>query len=303
MTSSRLIHIGTAGYSYPGPPPKGWHGAFYPQARGKRIDELEYYSRIFNTVEINSSFYGPPSERMANGWVKKTPDDFLFTLKLWQKFTHPAKIGQGKSTGQWEPITQADVDLFKTGIHPLAESGKLGALVFQYPAGFYCSPENIEKLSTTLRAFSEYPRAVELRHRTWSDKLSRTTAFLEEHGSSWVLIDEPKFSTSIRQKFEAVGDILYFRAHGRNAQAWWKHEEPWQRYDYLYSREEIQQMADKVGMATSKPSVQKAFAFFNNHARANAAINAIMLAQELNVPLRSVPSEAMVAQFPALAKG
>jgi uncharacterized protein YecE (DUF72 family) len=112
-TNNRLIRIGTAGYSYPGPPPKGWHGAFYPQARGRRIDELEYYSRIFNTVDINSSFYGPPSERMANAWVRKTPDDFLFTPKLWQKFTHPTKIGQGKSTGQWEPTTQADVDLFE----------------------------------------------------------------------------------------------------------------------------------------------------------------------------------------------
>jgi len=302
QTSSQLVRIGTAGYSYPGPPPKGWHGAFYPQAKDKRIDELEYYSQIFNTVEINSSFYGPPSERTTNGWVRKTLDDFLFTVKLWQKFTHPAKIRQGKSTGQWEAITQADVDLFKAGIHPLAESGKLGVLVLQYPTGLHCSPENIEKLSTTLRAFSEYPRAVELRHKTWSDKLNETRAFLEEHGASWVLIDEPKFSTSIRQDFEVVGDTLYFRAHGRNAQAWWKHEEPWQRYDYLYSREEIRHMADKLKTATSKPGVQKVFALFNNHARANAAINAIMLAQELNVPLRSMPSEAIVAQFPALAK-
>ena len=175
--SQPIIRIGTAGYSYPGPPPKGWHGVFYPQARGKRIDELEYYSRIFNTVEINSSFYGPPSERMAHAWIRKTTADFLFTLKLWQKFTHPMKIGQGNSKGQWESTTQADVDLFKTGIHPLAASGKLGAIVLQYPAGFYCSPENVGRLSSTLRVFSEYPRAVELRHRSWSDRTSQQKRF------------------------------------------------------------------------------------------------------------------------------
>ncbi|HWP59652.1 MAG TPA: DUF72 domain-containing protein [Candidatus Acidoferrales bacterium] len=296
------IRIGTAGYSYPGPPPKGWHGAFYPQARGKRIDELEYYSRIFNTVEINSSFYGPPSARMAHAWVTKTPEDFLFTLKLWQKFTHPEKIGQGRSTGRWEPFTQADVDLFKTGIQPLAEAAKLGALVLQYPAGFYCNPENVERLSGTLRAFADYPKAVELRHRSWSDKLGQTRALLEEHGASWVLIDEPKFATSIRQPFEAIGDILYFRAHGRNAQAWWRHDESWQRYDYLYSREEIQRIAEKLKNAAAKPGVRQTFAVFNNHARANAAVNAIMLAQELNVPLRSLPNEGLIARFPALAK-
>src|SRR5262245_22541179 len=168
------MRIGTAGYSYPGIPPKGWHGAFYPQAKGKKIDELEYYSQVFNTVEINSSFYGPPSERTASAWVRKTPADFLFTLKLWQKFTHPTKLGQGKSTGEWEPTNQADVDLFRAGIQPLAEAAKLGALVLQYPAGFHYSPENINKLSSTLHAFASYPKAVELRHRTWSDKISQT---------------------------------------------------------------------------------------------------------------------------------
>ena len=302
VRSEPIIRIGTAGYSYPGPPPKGWHGAFYPEGKGKRIDELEYYSQIFNTVEINSSFYGPPSERIAKAWVRKTPENFVFTLKLWQKFTHPTKIGQGAAKGQWEPPTQADVDLFKSGLQPLAEAGKLGSLVLQYPASFHWTLANIDRLESTLRCFAEYPKAVELRHRSWSDNGEKPKRFLAEHKACWVLIDEPKFASSIRQPFEAVGEMLYFRAHGRNAQAWWTHEEPWQRYDYLYSREEIQHIGDKLKTATSKPGVQKAFAFFNNHARANAAVNAIMLAQELNVPLRSMPSEAMVAQFPALAK-
>jgi uncharacterized protein YecE (DUF72 family) len=117
-----------------------------------------------------------------------------------------------------------------------------------------------------------------------------------------VVIDEPKFASSIRQPFEAVGEMLYFRAHGRNAQAWWKHKESWERYDYLYSREEIGKHTEQLKSAMARPGVQKAFAFYNNHARANAPINAIMLAQEMGVGLRAMPNEAMVAKFPLLAK-
>jgi hypothetical protein len=108
--------IGTSGYSYPGPPPKGWFGAFYPQPKPKRFDELKYYSQIFNTVEINSTFYRPPSLTTTTAWATKTPADFTFSVKLWQKFTHPLKIGRKKSADQWEPPTQEDIDQFRAGM-------------------------------------------------------------------------------------------------------------------------------------------------------------------------------------------
>lgn len=117
-----------------------------------------------------------------------------------------------------------------------------------------------------------------------------------------MLIDEPKFKTSIRQQPHAIGDIFYFRAHGRNAKAWWNPKETWERYDYLYSRAEIKQHAEKIKTAVSTPGVKKAFAFYNNHARANAAANAIMLSQELGVRLQGMPPEAMVAKFPELVQ-
>lgn len=295
------IRIGSSGYSYPGPPPKGWFGAFYPEISAKRIDQLEYYSELFNVVEINSSFYGPPSEKVAQAWVRKTPADFVFTVKLWQKFTHPSKIGQRGSSEEWKPIDRDDLELFQAGLQPLAEAGKLGALLLQYPAGFHCSPENLDKLQNSLAYFPHYPKAVELRHKSWSESGEETGALLEQHRATWVLIDEPKFASSIRQKFEPVGGMLYFRAHGRNAQKWWNHKESWERYDYCYSRDEIKKMADRIKDATAKPGTQRAFIFFNNHARANAAVNAIMLSQELQIPLKAMPSEALVAKFPQLA--
>jgi uncharacterized protein YecE (DUF72 family) len=302
MASIRPILIGTSGYSYPGPPPKGWFGVFYPDVKPKGFDELNYYSRIFNTVEINNTFYRPPSAAVAKAWASKTPADFSFVVKLWQKFTHPMKISRKQSNEQWQSATQADFDEFRAGILPLAEVGKLGALLIQYPAGFHWSPENIANLERTLRSFYDYPKVVEVRHKSWSERNSDLNAVLEQNRASGVLIDEPKFATSIRQKSQPIGEIVYFRAHGRNAKAWWNTKESWERYDYLYSRDEIKQHAERIRTAASAPGVQKTFAFYNNHARANAAANAIMLSQELGVRLKAMPAEAMVAKFPQLVQ-
>ena len=303
LNPARDIKIGTSGYSYPGTPPKGWYGAFYPEKKTKGFDELRYYSQIFNTCEINNTFYRPPSPAVAKAWADKTPADFSFAVKLWQKFTHPTKISRAKSDEHWEPATQSDFDQFRAGILPLAEGGKLGALLLQYPAGFHYSRENIEKIESTLRWFYDYPKVVELRHKSWSEKNPEIKALLMESRASGVLIDEPKFATSIRQPAEALGEIFYFRAHGRNAKAWWNPKESWERYDYLYSRAEIKRHAERIRTAASTPGVKKAFAFYNNHSRANAPANAIMLSQELGVRLKAMPPEAMVAKFPELVQG
>jgi uncharacterized protein YecE (DUF72 family) len=292
--------IGTSGYSYPGPPPKGWVGAFYPDVKPKGFDELIYYSQIFNAVEINFTFYRPPSENTAKAWATKTPSDFSFAVKLWQKFTHPMKIGRKRSEEQWESATQEDVDQFRAGVQPLADAGKLGALLLQYPAGFHCTPQNMEKIERMLQVFYDYPKVVELRHDSWNENDSQIRALLEENRASGVLIDEPKFAASIRQNFEPIGEIFYFRAHGRNAKTWWRPKESWERYDYCYSRDEIKKMAERMKCATSTPAIKKGFAFFNNHARANAPANAIMLSQELGLRLKAMPGEAMVAKFPQI---
>ena len=281
LNPARDIKIGTSGYSYAGTPPKGWYGAFYPEKKIKGFDELKYYSQIFNTCEINNTFYRPPSPAVAKGWADKTPADFSFAVKLWQKFTHPMKISRAKSDEQWEPATQSDFDEFRAGILPLADAGKLGALLLQYPAGFHYSQENMERIGSALRWFYDYPKVVELRHKSWSERNPQLKALLMENRASAVLIDEPKFATSIRQPAEAVGEIFYFRAHGRNAKAWWNPKESWERYDYLYSREEIKRHAERIRTTAGTPGVKKAFAFYNNHSRANAPANAIMLSQEL----------------------
>ena len=163
MSDNARVYIGTSGWSYP----KGegtWTGYFYPTGK---INELEYYSQFFNTVELNSSFYRPLNPGYVYNWVKRVPEDFLFTVKLWQKFTHPKMYEE--ATGEDAVISQKDVGQFKQSIEPLANSGKLGALLAQFPPSFKNDNYGRQILPAVIRAFGSYRLAVELRHRSWSD--------------------------------------------------------------------------------------------------------------------------------------
>jgi len=299
-----MIRVGTAGYSYPGPPPQGWYGVFYPKIRRRGFDELEYYSRFFNTVEINSTFYRPPVSSMAEAWVRKTPSNFEFAVKVWQKFTHARKIGEevGEAKREWEAPTQADVELFRRGIDAVAESGKLGALLFQYPPGFHFTEENVERLGWTLKAFKTYPKVVELRHRSWSDSANETTALLKESAASWAVIDEPKFASSVKQEFAPVGKILYLRLHGRNQEKWWRHNEAWERYDYCYGPEEIRYFGDRIKEVAKNSPGAKIYVVFNNHARGQAVTNGLMLMHEVGQGRAAALPRSLIEAYPQLAE-
>jgi uncharacterized protein YecE (DUF72 family) len=301
---SDQIRIGTSGYSYPGPPPKGWYGSFYPEAKSKQFDELTYYSSFFDAVEINSTFYRPPSPSMAGARTRKTPARFEFAIKAWQKFTHADKIG-GATAGSkesWESSTSADVDLFRRSIGPLTEAGKLGVLLFQFPPRFHFTAENGERLSWLLRAFEDYPKAIELRHRSWSDRSKETKVLLDQAGAVWTVIDEPKFDSSVKQEYEPLGEIFYLRLHGRNREKWWRHQEAWERYDYLYRPEEIRFFADRTREIAQSSPWTKIYAFFNNHARGQAVANGLMLAHALGLNISRPVPRSLVEAFPQLAE-
>ena len=279
MIDSAQTYIGTSGWSYP----RGegtWKGYFYPSGK---INELEYYSQYFNTVEINSSFYRPPNPEYASGWAKRVPREFLFTAKLWQKFTHPKMYEE--ATGNEAVISQADVDLFKHSIEPLYKSGKLGALLAQFPPSFKNDDFGKQILGAVIRTFGEYRLAVELRHRSWSDDAD-TASYLKEANVSWVQIDEPKFSSSISTEVPLTSTVSYFRFHGRNAKMWWKGDSE-TRYKYLYSPEEIAELAGSVMTASNRTEL--AFAFFNNHWQGYAPRNAVDMKMALQLPFQELP--------------
>ena len=273
------IYVGTSGWSYP----KGdgtWKGHFYPKGK---INELEYYSQFFNTVEINSSFYRPPNPGYVYHWVKRTPEGFLFTVKLWQKFTHPRMYKE--ATGEEASISQEDVDIFNHSIEPLVQSGKLGALLAQFPPSFKNDSYGRQILGAVIRTFGRYQLAVELRHRSWSDD-DNTACLLRDNNVSWVQIDEPKFSSSVATDVPLTSDMAYFRFHGRNKEMWWKGDSE-TRYQYLYSDGEINELADRIKQAAADTKLL--FAFFNNHWQGYAPRNAVSMMKTLELPYLELP--------------
>ena len=188
---------------------------------------------------------------------------------------------------------------FRRGIEPLAASGKLGALLAQFPASFKDTPPARNYLADLLRAFSGHAVAVELRHRSWSDRIGDTLSLLNEFQAAWVQIDEPKFRFSIQQNYlPNVHGFYYMRLHGRNAAAWWRHEKAEDRYNYLYSAEELREFSDTAGAA--RRLVKKLYLYTNNHFSAKSVANAAMIKQQLGEPIEGEYPPEFVERYPAL---
>jgi uncharacterized protein YecE (DUF72 family) len=308
------LRIGTSGWSYPSGEGT-WNGLFYPKNRSKRagtagFDELRFYAEHFDTVEVNSTFYGQPRAKVTRGWAERTPAGFEFSLKLYQKFTHPkmfreaalksAPGSEGPLLDLLAQVTQSDIDDYRAGIEPLAHAGKLGALLAQFPPSFKDTPASRDYLSQLLRAFSDYPIAVELRHRGWSDAIGETLSMLNGFGAAWVQIDEPKFRFSIRQNYlPNVTSFYYMRLHGRNVAQWWHHAHRDDRYNYLYTADELREFADVAGAA--QELVKKSYLYTNNHFAAKSVVNAVMLKAQLGQPIEGEYPPELVNRYPEIA--
>jgi uncharacterized protein YecE (DUF72 family) len=288
---------------------------FYPPSRGraKTFDELAFYAEHFDTVEVNSTFYGQPRAEITRAWSARTPSRFEFSIKLYQKFTHPRMFKDRLSGGLPDEAardpaildalaqpTSADIDEFRRGIDPLASSGRLGALLAQFPASFKDGPASRDYLAGLLGAFAEYPVAVELRHKSWSDRIGDTLSLLNTFNAAWVQIDEPKFRFSIRQNhLPNIRGFYYMRLHGRNAGQWWGHDKSEDRYNYLYSADELKEFTDTADAAQAL--VKKLYLYTNNHFSAKSVANAAMIKRQLGQPLDGEYPPEFLERYPELA--
>jgi uncharacterized protein YecE (DUF72 family) len=294
------LRIGTSGWNYPAG--KGtWNGIFYPAAsKGRRrqgakakFDELAYYAEHFDTVEVNTTFYGQPKATVAQTWASRTPPGFEFSLKLYRKLTHPDIPGV-------PPLDVECIDEYRRGIEPLATAGKVGALLAQFPPSFKQTPESQGYLDTLLDRFRDYPMAVELRHRSWSDDFSSTLSLLNSHDAALTQIDEPKFKVSIRQnQLPNISGFYYMRLHGRNAEQWWKHDKSEDRYNYLYSAADLKPVSETADAA--RRLVKKFYLYFNNHFASKAVVNAVMIKSQLGEPIPGVYPSEFVERYPETA--
>jgi uncharacterized protein YecE (DUF72 family) len=240
----------------------------YPVPKPPKFDQLRYISQLFDVVEINSSYYGPPIARTTSSWVRRVEEnpDFRFTAKLWKRFTHERKTA-------W---TTAEVDQVKEGFDVLMDSSRLGAVLLQFPWSFRRTEENREWLGDVTRTFSDYPLVIEVRHSSWL-----TPAFfqqLAEEGIGFVNIDQPLYHDSIGPSAHVTSHVGYVRVHGRNYKDWFRDKAPVeQRYNYLYKAEELEPWAERTKEIAADPGTREVYVVTNNHYKGKAVANALMM--------------------------
>lgn len=286
MVALPQLRIGPAGWSY-----EDWNGIVYPAHRPRGFHEAEFLAGYFDTIEINTSFYRPLRPELSKLWARKVAHNpnFLFTAKLWQRFTHERLA------------THADEVTFKQGLDALAVEGKLGALLLQFPWSFKNVRENREYLAGLLMLFHEYPLVVEVRHASWNDPA--VFEMLVENSVGFCNIDQPVIGRSLQPTAEITAPLGYVRLHGRNYEAWFSDPvrrddaQPHDRYNYLYSMAELEPWAERINRIAS--GTRMTFVITNNHYQGKAVANALQLITLLRGTRVKAP-ETLLAHFPEL---
>ncbi len=255
---NRVITIGTAGYSY-----QDWVGPFYPPGLDKR-EWLAFYGRQFSFTEVNSSFYRMPSPYMLAKMAEKTPAGFKFAVKAYRGITHD----RNNLVEDCRKLAEA--------VKPLVEAEKLACILLQFPTSYHNTRENRSFLADISRYLEVYPTTVEFRHKSWAHPA--VFSYLKSLNLGFVCVDEPRFDNLMPPMVEATASPAYVRFHGRNYEKWWHHKEAYERYDYLYTREELAEWVPKL--RELEQAAGQVYVAMNNHYQGKATINAKML-QEL----------------------
>ena len=281
-----MIHYGPAGWLY-----KDWEGIVYPLPKPKGFDPLAYIARYFSTIEINSTYYGSPLPATADKWVARVEPfpHFKFTAKLWKRFTHERKTA-------W---TRAEFREACVPMDRLHGAGRLGALLLQFPWSFRRTDENREWLDDVTRTFRKFPLVLEVRHESWNTP--EFYAELAERGIGFVNIDQPLFKSSIKPSATVTSSVGYIRVHGRNYKDWFRKNAGVEaRYDYLYSRKELEPWAERIIEVDS--STADTYVVTNNHYKGKAVTNAAMLKALVEKKPAAVPPPLMKA-YPKALRG
>lgn len=244
--------MGTSGWKY-----EDWIGSFYPSKKHHFL----YFSKIFQTAEINSTFYAFPSQKVVAGW-SRAPEDFIFTAKVPQDITHKLRldINQGADDRMREYLKL---------MTPLKVAHRLGPLLLQLPPSFEFSQiESLEAFLETLP--NEWEFAVEFRHQSWMQ--DETFNLLRDHQVAYCIVDEPLLPPRI----EVTAPFAYIRWHGHGKKVW---------YYYLYKQEELEAWVPKVKEVV-KQTPSDVYGYFNNHWHGFAARNCIEMMELLGIPHR-----------------
>ena len=237
------VSLGTSGWSY-----KEWEGVLYPRGEKRK---LTYYSRYFETVEIDSTYYAYPSKAMVQGYARATPEAFVFSAKLPKLITHEKRLDVGRGVEQ-------DLMRFLHVMRPLEDAGKLGALLVQLPPSF-----SYEGGLASLKGFlevapSDLRFAVEFRNLSWLRP--ETWDLLRAHSVAYTIVDEPLLPPDP----VVTADFAFIRWHGRGARPW---------YNYRYTDEQLKAWTPRVREVAAK--VKKVYGYHNNHPYGHAVEGAL----------------------------
>lgn len=232
------LFIGTSGWSY-----QDWKGIFYPKDL-ERGGELQYYTTFFNTTEINSTFYRLPYEGMVKGWYNKTPQNFLFSIKVSKRITHLKRLRECKE----------ELSLFFNRVFLLKE--KVGVLLYQLPPSLKFDPSLLEEFLLLLPKDKNH--VIEFRNNSWFN--DKSYEILNRYNVGFCIVSAPKFETIL----EVTSTFAYIRMHGK---------EGW--YKYLYNEEELRWWSEII-VKFLKNKI-KVFCYFNNDYKGNAVTNALRL--------------------------
>lgn len=258
------ILIGTSGYSF-----RDWVGPFYP-AGTPSSEFLSYYTRHFNVVEVNSSYYGIPKPRVMHLMERKTPPGFRFVVKLHQSMTHEATRN---------PATYRE---FADALEPLKLAGKFDGLLAQFPGGFRRNEANLAHLEALRELLPRDPLYVEFRNESWLTP--ELEPWLAERELGYVAVDEPQLPGLLPPVTMSTNGDVYVRFHGRNEKNWYGGGGD--RYDYNYSETELRDWMEKVRELADR--ARRTYLFFNNCHAGQAARNAKLMHELLRMQQANV---------------
>ncbi len=271
------VRVGTSGWSYP-----DWVGRFYPAGKSSRFDRLAHHARYFDCVEVNTSFYRPATERMVASWVRRTPPEFDFTFKLYQRFTHERD----------RPWTADEVGQFRQGVEPARAAGRLGAVLVQFPWSFRADADAFRHLETIRRDFGDLPLVVEVRHVSWTGQ--DALKVIRDNGFGFANIDQPAGRSGVPPMSLVTSPVGYVRLHGRNREAWFDSKAGADaRYNYLYREDELEEWIERIHEIAR--ASEKTYVFTNNHYRGQAPANALQILSKLRGGRVAVPSPLLDA--------
>ena len=254
-----MILVGTSGFSY-----ADWVGPFYPKSLPKQ-DFLVYYSRHFHTCELNFSYYRLPTAQSLERMADKSGGNVEFVVKANREMTHVREENRQV------------FNAFNEALVPLHERHLLGCVLAQFPYSFHYNYKNIDYVRRFKEFIGETTLVVEFRNRQWIKEA--TFKLLKSIDCGFCCADEPQLQGLLPPVAVATSRIGYVRFHGRNRKKWWKHEEPAERYNYLYSESELQEWVPKIHAL--EHVTEKVYVFTNNHPNGKAVQNAAQLKEML----------------------